>query len=228
MMQQTYNGMPIAKSVGTEREYHLTCKIFIVKQSFEDYQSKGKFQNENYFVYLIPIHNGEAYGFFDAWLPLNTGFEENVEIAMEMKHPFNTNARGAVRRPTPQIPYPHIFLMSYGVSQMIVANKNILHGKEVMITVLDENNDAAADLTTKGELPFQKKKYETGSSVESGDDSHLGKAVGEMDFGTGKRKIYASADVGPRAVHKISAQEAGVVVEDGQEKPIVTPTADVW
>ena len=177
--------------VGTGRDYHLTCKILVMKKSFEDFQSKGTFQNENYFVYLIPVLNGEAYAFFDAWLPLDN--KEQVEVPMEMKHPFNTNARGCVRRADASVPYHHIHLMSYGLAQLIVDNKKSLHGKEIQITVLDEHSDAAADLTVKGDLPFDQKRYDSPSaSLEPGDGSHLGKVVGEIESGAGRRKVFAS------------------------------------
>jgi hypothetical protein len=172
--------MTTETKAGTEREYNLTCKIFVIKKTFRDFQSTGHFQNENFFVYLIPVLNSEAYGFFDAWLPMNN--DEQVEIPLSLRHPFNTNARGCVRRADEFVPFNHIHLMSYGLAQLIVDQKKVFHGKEILVTVMDEHSDSMADLTVKGEVPFELKKY------ESKEDSHLGNAVGAYNG----QQVYAA------------------------------------
>lgn len=140
----------------TQRKYHLTCKVTAKKMSFEDYQSKGRFQNENWFVFLEPVENDERNRFFAAWIP--DVANEHHEVVLEIGHPIHMPGRAAVFRSSVRFPKPHLQLMTYGLTQEIIEKK--LYDREMLVTILGEEEDNAADFAPKGDIPFEKKKYD--------------------------------------------------------------------
>ena len=142
----------------TNNIFHLTCRLEVKKRSFIDEQSDGKKINrEDSFVFLVPIVSTEQFKFLAAWLPDTT--EEHTEIAMSLGYPFACHARGAVMRANKDCKEHHIFLMSYGVAQLIREQKTF-HNKEISVVVFPDSDDDKADLTFEASLPFEKKKYD--------------------------------------------------------------------
>jgi len=143
----------------TARKFHLKCKIVVKRIGIEEEQSKGKFNTERNFVFLIPSKiSGETWGFLDAWLPIEDG-KQHSEFPMIIEHPFHVYARGAAVRRNEKCEDHYIHLMSYGLAQLIWETPS-LHNKEIDVTVLTEHDDALADSTIQGELPFEQKDYE--------------------------------------------------------------------
>lgn len=162
--------------IPTENEYHLRCKIIVKDHTYDDIQSTGnRGRVTRKVVLLLPVDSSEAYRFFSAWLGIPGKL---VEVLLRFDHPFHQYARGAVLNPKSvdpdqsQLEACHIFLMSYGLSQIIIS-KPYLWDKEVDLVTLAESDDhpegAPTDNADVGDdlLTFEKKNIaDIGASGE--------------------------------------------------------------
>lgn len=141
----------------TEQQYVLTCKVVPHDVSYDDVQSQGSLGNlTRKCIALVPVENSQMYRFFAAWLGTPGKL---VEVLVRFDHPFHQYARAAVMWPQSQNPKDgvsvsnleehHLFLMSYGLEQMILA-KTELHGKEIQITTCAESDDHPDGAPTDG------------------------------------------------------------------------------
>ena len=137
----------------TENPYVLTVKIEKYTRTYDDIQSQGSLGHQTRdFIGLVPVESSEMYRFFSAWLGLPGKL---VEVVLQFDHPFHMYARGAVLHPQSVDPaqsgleHHHIFLMSHGLSQIILGKPH-LHGKEIKVTVLPESEDHADGSPTDG------------------------------------------------------------------------------
>lgn len=158
-------------SIPTEQEYHLKCKIVVKEISYNDIQSQGSLGVvTRKIVCLVPIDCSETYRFLSAWMGMPGKI---VEVCLRIDHPFHQYARGAVMHPNTVDPEQshldehHIFLMSYGLSQIMIG-KAALHDREIEVVVLPESEDhpdgSPADHADAGDdlLTFDKKEVRTG------------------------------------------------------------------
>ncbi len=135
-----------------EQEYTLTCKIVPHDVSYEDEQSQGKLGNlTRKVVGLVPIENSQMYRFFNAWLGVPGKL---VECLVRFDHPFHQYARVAILHPKSVDPQSHLedhhlFLMSYGLSEIILAKKS-LHDGEITVTILPASEDHPDGAPTDG------------------------------------------------------------------------------
>lgn len=104
-------------------EYHLTCRIHVVKSSGQQGLQGG--QTEFEAVCLIPEHSDETANFFAAWLPDtaydNKGNVQGHEVGFVLKDPPYGYMRGRVQKRSELCDRPHIFVMSVGVEEDILA-----------------------------------------------------------------------------------------------------------
>jgi hypothetical protein len=153
----------------TYRNYVVRAKVVVKEIQFEDYQSTGRFMNSRKMVFLVPV-SGQMTAFFDAWLPEFSREEDAAkraaghlfhfnEVVGRIEHPIHGLARLAVMRGNERCEKHHLFMMSYGLSLLMIEQN--LDGQEIEIEILPENADELADLASKGDdlLPFEKKKF---------------------------------------------------------------------
>jgi hypothetical protein len=138
-----------------EKTYTLTCKIVPHEVSYDDEQSQGKLGNiTRKVVGFVPIMNSQMTRFFDAYLGVPGKL---VECMVRFDHPFDQYARCAVLHPKSVDPTQsnledhHLFLMSYGLSEIILAKKD-LHGKEIQVTVPPASEDHPDGAPTDAEF----------------------------------------------------------------------------
>lgn len=135
-----------------ERQYHLTCELKFMKKSYQDEQSAGKLgQIEREFVLLEPVESSEAYAFFGTWLGTP---EKRVEVLIRIDHPFHQYARCAIMHPKTvdkesELESYHLFLMSHGLSLMMLAKKS-LNGSKISIITCAESDDHPDGCPTDG------------------------------------------------------------------------------
>jgi hypothetical protein len=162
----------------SEKEYVLTCRVVPHEVSYDDVQSQGSLGNiTRQCIGLVPVLNDQAYQFFAAWLGVPGKL---VEVLLRFDHPFHQYARSAVLWPKSQNPSGsevlssledhHLFLMSYGLEQIILAQRH-LHGKEIQLTTCAESDDhpdgAPTDGEYKGEDLFSGTRKEVRTGLES-------------------------------------------------------------
>jgi hypothetical protein len=167
------------KSDPRECSYKLKARIQVVERSYDDIQSVGSLgQKTRKFVYLIPEMNDQMVAFFTAWLgPVCKGCalhppanyrecsQPLVEVVLKFGHPFNVYGRASVENPSRIFPEDHhLYLMTYGLSQIIIANPS-MNGKTIQVETLPGSSDhpdgSPTDDTDQGDdlLPFEKKKW---------------------------------------------------------------------
>ncbi len=155
------------------QEYHLKVKIVPHEVSYKDMQSTGNLgMLTRKVIGLVPVENTEMYRFFDAWLGIPG---QLIEVIIRITHPCATlpidqYARAAVMWPESQnqeeweirscLEHHHLFLMSYGLSQILLA-KPELHGKEIDITTCPKSFDSPDGAPTDG--------------IYTGEELHTGK-----------------------------------------------------
>lgn len=144
----------------TEREYHLNVEVVVKKVSYEDEQSTGKLGIvERDMVFLLPRESTQMYQFFSAWLPAEGA---SSEVVLEVQHPFHQYARAAVMNANEKVNKPHLFLMSYGLSQLLIQHG--WNGKVIPMTILPESVDhpdgSPSDQMVDTDLPFEKKEFD--------------------------------------------------------------------
>jgi|WetSurMetagenome_2_1015567.scaffolds.fasta_scaffold06944_5 hypothetical protein len=155
----------------TEQTYNLKCNIVVKEISYDDIQSKGSQGNvTRKIVCLVPYESSEMYRFFSAWLGLPGKL---VEVVLKIEHPFHVYARGAVLHPMSLDPAQshiedhHIFLMSHGLTQIILGKPH-LHGKDIVLSTCPESEDHAdgspADTASDGDdlVDFDRKEVASG------------------------------------------------------------------
>lgn len=138
-----------------ENSHTLKCKIKVKEITYDDIQSKGS-QGlvTRKIVGLMPHESSEMSRCFAARLGLPGKL---VECILQIDHPFHQYARGAILHPKSMDPEQshfedhHIFLMSYGLSQIIIA-KPSLHDKDIIVTVLPEGEDHPDGAPTDDEI----------------------------------------------------------------------------
>lgn len=137
----------------TEREYLLNCKILVRDQTYEDEQSMGKLGLMSRKVVLLSLpESSQAYAFLSAWLGVPSKL---VECLIRIDHPFHQYARVAIKHPKSQDPESlieeiHLYLMSYGLTQIILS-KPSLHDQELLITTCASGDDHPDGCPTDGE-----------------------------------------------------------------------------
>ena len=141
----------------SEQQYTLTVKIAPHEVSYDDVQSLGSLGNvTRKCLALIPVENSEMYRFFSAWRGIPGKL---VEVLIRFDHPFHQYARAAVMWPKSETPKDsdvistldcnHLFLMSYGLEQIILSQKH-LHGQEIQIVTCAESDDHPDGCPTDG------------------------------------------------------------------------------
>lgn len=136
-----------------EQEYVMGVNIKCVEQSYEDVQSKGSLGNmTRKVVLLVPKESSQMYRFFNAWMGPPG---KRIELLLRFDHPFNQYARACLMGPKSDdkeslLDEHHLYLMSYGLSRMI-ADRESLHDKEVIVTTCPASDDHADGCPTDGE-----------------------------------------------------------------------------
>lgn len=145
-----------------QREYLLNCKILMPKITYPDEQSQGNLgMMTRRVVLLVPEESSEMYRFYDAWMgipPDLTGESANkrVECLIRFDHPFHEVCRAALMHPKSRdkeslLEEHHLFLMAYGLSEIIIAKYGHLkRPKHVLVTTLAADDDGADACPTDG------------------------------------------------------------------------------
>ena len=171
-----------------EQEYELKCKTRIVEKTYEDEQSMGKLGlMSRSFLLLIPQPSSETYRCLDAWMGPPG---KRVELLARIDHPYHLYCRLALMSPKSQdkeseIEEYHFFMMSFGLSQMIIekekASRAGIFGRfkrdtEIIITTCRANDDHSdgcpTDGTGKGDDLYVGKRREHITGLETGPDRH--------------------------------------------------------
>jgi hypothetical protein len=136
-----------------ENEHHLTVEIAKIIEHYDDIQSKGSLgmTSKPAIVFLLP-ESTECMQMLSARIGLPGKL---VEILVMIRHPFFQYARCAIMHPKSKDPLSqleefHIYLMSYGLTQIILAKPSLI-GSKMDIVVLPESDDHPDGSPTDGE-----------------------------------------------------------------------------
>lgn len=164
----------VLKMASTDREYKIQVKSLVKEVGYHDEQSDGVKRNQTRKIaLLIPEVTGETMAFLSAWMPAPGAVSE---VVLEVRHPLNQFVRCALKRPDEWYKHgPYLFVMSYGVEQLITTMKQ-LQNRKYEARACAEHEDgpdySPADSAISGELTFDTKNYDdsAASSSEAGAD----------------------------------------------------------
>jgi len=126
-----------------ENEYYLNVGIEKIMETHDDIQSKGSrgLVTKPALVFTLP-ESSEAIHMLTARMGIPGKL---VEVLIMIRHPFFQYARCALMHPKSADPLSqleefHLYLMSYGLTQIILAKPSLI-GSKIDIVVLPESDD---------------------------------------------------------------------------------------
>lgn len=142
----------------TERRYFLTCKVAIVRFSYQDGQTTDERQQEDEIALLVPEQSSQTDKFLDTWLPADR--EGHFELAGFIDEPVGSPVRLSIhRKGTHNCDKHHLFVMSPGVEQDLKELRGRLkfwQQNKVKVTIYGEDEEHLADGARRAAIVRQK------------------------------------------------------------------------